>query len=85
MPRPEVLYWRTSAGSEVDFLIEQGRRLLPVEVKSSSRVRGEDHRHLDAFLNEHENRAPFGVVLYDGRYPERVTRRIVALPVTFFL
>ncbi len=85
MSRPEVLFWRTSTGIEVDFLIEQGRRLVPIEVKSSPRVRWEDVRHLDAFLEEHENRAPFGIVLYDGRKPERVTRRIVALPVTFFL
>ena len=29
----EVYYWRTTVGDEVDFVIEAGDRLLPVEVK----------------------------------------------------
>ena len=33
--RPEVLYWRTATGLEVDFVIETPQRLLPVEVKAS--------------------------------------------------
>lgn len=33
---PRVYFWRTSAGVEVDFLIETERMLVPVEVKLSS-------------------------------------------------
>ena len=33
---PRVFFWRTSAGAEVDFLVEVGDRLIPVEVKLSS-------------------------------------------------
>ena len=36
IPRPEIFYWRTSVGDEVDFVIETGGRLLPVEVKASA-------------------------------------------------
>ena len=32
--RPPVYFWRDSAGHEVDFLIEQGSRLLAIEAKS---------------------------------------------------
>ena len=32
--RAEVLYWRTAAGEEVDFVIEAGDWLLPIEVKA---------------------------------------------------
>jgi hypothetical protein len=28
-PRPEVFYWRTASGAEVDFVIEHQRRLVP--------------------------------------------------------
>ncbi len=32
--RPPVYFWRNSAGHEIDFLIEQGSRLLAIEAKS---------------------------------------------------
>jgi hypothetical protein len=31
--RPEIFFWRTGAGAEVDLLITEGRRILPVEIK----------------------------------------------------
>ena len=31
--RPEFFFWRTQAGAEVDLLIREGRRILPVEIK----------------------------------------------------
>lgn len=31
--RPEVFFWRTQAGAEVDLLIRNGNQLLPVEIK----------------------------------------------------
>jgi predicted AAA+ superfamily ATPase len=36
---PQIHFWRTRAGSEVDFLVEHGSRLVPVEVKCSSTPR----------------------------------------------
>jgi predicted AAA+ superfamily ATPase len=31
--RPELFFWRTQAGAEVDLLIVDGRRILPIEIK----------------------------------------------------
>jgi predicted AAA+ superfamily ATPase len=31
--RPETFFWRTQAGAEVDLLIVEGRRILPIEIK----------------------------------------------------
>ncbi|MBS1938621.1 MAG: ATP-binding protein [Bacteroidetes bacterium] len=36
--RPEVFFWRTQAGAEVDLLIRNGNRILPVEIKLGSTV-----------------------------------------------
>jgi predicted AAA+ superfamily ATPase len=80
-PRPEIYHWRTVGGAEVDFVIELGSRLLPVEVKASGRVVSSDARHLESFLDDYGERAPWGVLLYDGDEPYRLTRRILALPV----
>ena len=36
--RPEFFFWRTQAGAEVDLLIREGRRILPVEIKIGAAV-----------------------------------------------
>ena len=36
--RPELFFWRTSAGAEVDLLIRDGRRLVPIEIKLGAAV-----------------------------------------------
>lgn len=38
MIRPQIFFWRTQAGAEVDLLIVHGRRILPVEVKLGAAV-----------------------------------------------
>ena len=36
--RPELFFWRTHAGAEVDLLIVEGRRILPIEIKFGGAV-----------------------------------------------
>jgi uncharacterized protein len=36
--RPELHFWRTQSGAEVDLLIGEGRHLLPVEIKAGAAV-----------------------------------------------
>ena len=48
----EVYYWRTTVGDEVDFVIESRDRLLPVEVKATTRPRGRDTATLRLFRAE---------------------------------
>jgi hypothetical protein len=44
--RVELAYWRTTIGEEVDFVIEVGGTLLPIEVKATSKPRLADCAHL---------------------------------------
>lgn len=78
--RPEVLYWRTATGLEVDFVIETPRRLLPVEVKAGERVTSADARGLTAFVEEYPGLADGGLLLYGGREVFPLTRRVLAVP-----
>lgn len=39
--RPQICFWRTQAGAEVDLVIGDGRRLVPIEIKLGASV---DHR-----------------------------------------
>jgi hypothetical protein len=36
--RPEIFFWRTQAGAEVDLLIVDGLRILPIEIKLGTAV-----------------------------------------------
>lgn len=38
LTRPELFFWRTQAGAEVDLLIVEGRKILPVEIKLGASV-----------------------------------------------
>jgi predicted AAA+ superfamily ATPase len=78
--RPEVLYWRTASGTEVDFVVETSERLLPIEVKSSKRVGHADAKGLNAFLDEHPDRAAGGLLLYDGSEVFPLSPRVLAAP-----
>ena len=83
-PRPELSYWRTSSGAEVDFVIETSSRAVPVQVRTSRRARTDDLKDLESFLDEHPDRALLGVLLHDGQEPSVMTRRVAALPVGVF-
>lgn len=63
---PALLYWRTAAGEEVDFVIETRDELVPIEVKASKRISPRDARHLVSFRQEYPERSRPGLLLYDG-------------------
>jgi hypothetical protein len=76
---PGFFFYRTSAGLEVDFLLQERDKLLPLEVKFSANADSRDGRSLDIFLREHKN-APAGIIIYRGREFEEVRRDIWAVP-----
>jgi hypothetical protein len=78
--RPEVLYWRTATGLEVDFVVETPARLLPVEVKAAARVTPGDAKGLESFLDEYGDRADGGLLLHAGDETFPIARRTLAVP-----
>jgi predicted AAA+ superfamily ATPase len=83
-PRASVFHWRTSNGHEVDFVMEAGRRLMPLEVKTTSRPSRKDLRGLDVFLETYPN-APFGVVVCQCEQPAALSSHVLALPLVWLL
>lgn len=83
--RPNVFHYRTMGAEEIDFIVEQGQRLLPIEIKSSESVRVENASAVDAFCADFADRAPFGIVAYDGREPVALTERVIAVPLSRLL
>lgn len=84
-PSMQLWFWRTLAGAEVDLLVERGKRLLPIEIKWSSRPARSECRGLETFLNDLKPRAPFGLVACGTREPFLVTERIAAVPLAWLL
>jgi predicted AAA+ superfamily ATPase len=80
LERAEIGYWRTAIGEEVDFVIETGGRLLPIEIKASARPRLADAAHLRTFRAEYGKRARAGLLLHAGNTLEWLTPDVLAVP-----
>lgn len=79
-PTPQILYWRTTSGREVDFVIEAGRTLLPIEVKTTQQPSSGDLASLRAFMDEYGDRAVGGLLLYGGEETFWVAKEVLAAP-----
>jgi hypothetical protein len=80
IPRPQILYWRTASGEEVDLVIEHPRGLLPIEVKATARPSTRDARHLRTFCEEYADRVQERLLLHDGEEIFWIGRGILAAP-----
>lgn len=80
LDRAEIGYWRTAIGEEVDFVIETGGKLLPIEVKASARPRLADAAHLRTFRIEYGARARGALLLHTGSTLEWLAPDVLAAP-----
>ena len=76
----EIFYWRTAIGEEVDFVIEAGGRLLPIEIKSTDRPRLRDTANLRTFLAEYGETARAGLLLHTGETLKWLAPNVLAMP-----
>ena len=72
-------HWRVPNGPEVDFVLGQGKLLLPVEIKTSGSVDSSDAHHLRRFRTDNSN-APRAVLLSCDPYIRVLTDGIIAAP-----
>jgi predicted AAA+ superfamily ATPase len=80
LDRAELGYWRTVNGEEVDFVIEAGGKLLPIEVKAAARPRLADARHLRSFRKEYGKKARAGLLVHTGSTLEWLAPDVLAAP-----
>ena len=79
-PRPEITYWRTAAGAEVDFVIERKHKLLGIEVKSSGAPTPRDAAHLATFQSEYGATVRGGLILHGGEEVYWLGEKLLAVP-----
>jgi predicted AAA+ superfamily ATPase len=77
---PDLYFYRTSGGMEIDFLIAAGDRILPIVARPQERVFAADGRRLEAFLKSHGESSPVGLIVYPGREISEVRKNVWAVP-----
>lgn len=77
---PQVYFWRTSAGTEVDFLVETGWKLVPIEVKLSATPRPAFANSIKTFQEDFGDKAMPGYVVHPGNIRLPLGADVTALP-----
>jgi len=65
--KPALYYWRTTAGSEVDLVVETQSGLIPLELKLSETLRPEMTKEIINFQKDFEGKAGPGYVIHPGK------------------
>lgn len=78
-------FWRTSAGAEVDLVVERGDRVVGVEFKSSRSLSHRDTSGLRALQGDAGPRLQMGVLAYLGDEVRLLGERLVAVPLSSLL
>lgn len=63
---PDLYFWRDSAGHEVDVLIDQGAKQIPIEVKSGQTVASDFFADLDYWRNLAGQASGGAALVYGG-------------------
>ena len=74
----DYFYYRTSAGAEVDLVLEGDFGIIPVEIKYAQSVDSRSLRSLKMFVKEHSCR--LGVVINNDVQPRSYEENIVGIP-----
>ncbi len=77
---PRLSFWRTAAGHEVDFILEDGRRLIPIEAKVTATPTRADARGIEEFQALVGARAEKGLLVCLCRERIPLTRTVDAVP-----
>jgi uncharacterized protein len=77
---PQLYFWRTSSGIEVDIVADLGDRLIPIEVKLSATPRPAMAAAIRQFQVDIGKRAGTGYVVHPGDVKLSLAPGVIALP-----
>jgi predicted AAA+ superfamily ATPase len=77
---PHLYFWRTSHGSEVDFIVEHSGKLIPVEAKLSATPRPTMAPGILAFRRDFPKKAEKGYIIHPGNMKLSIAPNVLALP-----
>lgn len=77
---PQLSFWRSSTGAEVDLLVETGQRLIPIEVKLSATPRPAMAETILRLRKDLGSRVGPGYVVHPGDVDLPLAPGVTALP-----
>ncbi len=63
---PPLYFWRDRTGHEIDFILDLGTKIIPVEAKAGETVSRDQFKNLFYYLRLKDNPARRGVLVYAG-------------------
>ena len=82
---PRVYWWRTSHGEEVDFIMEDKGRIIPLEVKLSSKVNKRMVNSLIAFCKLFSDKIDKAFLINLSQDKLMLDKKIISIPFTDFI
>ncbi|MHB0999844.1 MAG: ATP-binding protein [Armatimonadota bacterium] len=79
---PQVYFWRTSDGKEVDIVTERGGKLIPVEIKQTATPRPAMASGLTTFMEDYAGKVDRGWLVHLGSNILPLAPSITAVPFT---
>ncbi|MBI5868539.1 MAG: ATP-binding protein [candidate division Zixibacteria bacterium] len=77
---PEIYFWRTTAGSEVDLVVAVNGQLIPIEIKSSSTPRPAMANGIRTFQDDVRDKSGPGFVVHMGKVRLPLAPNVTAIP-----
>lgn len=77
---PRLYFWRTSTGSEVDFVVEEDQVLIPIESKLSATPSSQMAKNILQFKEDFGKQAGKGFVIYNGNMKLTLGKEVMAWP-----
>jgi len=77
---PQVYFWRTIAGTEVDIVVEAGAKLVAIEVKLSATPRPAMASAIKTFQKDFGDKVMAGYVVHPGDITLPLSPGVTALP-----
>jgi len=77
---PQVYFWRTSRGAEVDIVIEQQNKIVPVEVKQTATPRPSMASGLVSFMEDYADNVDKGWLIHLGNITLPLAPGVLAKP-----
>lgn len=78
IPKPDVFYFRTRNGAEIDLILEGKFGLLPIEIKLGGIQSRKKLTAMEQFLEK--TRSPLGLVINNAPDVRRLSGKIVQIP-----
>lgn len=79
---PQLYFWRTSSGIEVDLVVQEEGRLIPIEIKTSATPRSRMTAGIEAFQRDLAPNAGKGYVVHPGDVRLALRPNVEAIPFT---